>query len=489
MPGVRNLRTPARRGSHRDQPLSIRYSELSNRYRGSPRAETFDAQSDGCTDVLDQCKDRSKGCATPAGGIGRPRVTGVGFSCKTVEVTFALAEAGSAVDTDTGELTVYPYFAPVCRLDNGALAAIEIQLRGHRDSPLASAEALKRAARAMDAKRELDALAWSVARTNCCVRLPMIVSMDVDSLSLVNSASQEHLRRDIVVVTEAALIGSPARTLTAIDRARRDGKVIAVEDVGRRPQSMTLLPLIEPDVIILADSMISTRPDLSTARTAHAVSAQVERTGAVVVASGVDTALHRRRALALGAMYGVGELYPAEQSIERLPADAAETMPPFPTWSTPAGAAESPYAIASAGRSATHSTKRLLIAMSTSLEMQASTAGPETLVLGTFQRAEHFTALSRARWLSMAEQISYAGVYGVGMGYIQESGIAHAPLDPLDPLVEEWNVVVLGPHFCGVLAAIDLHRGERDADREFDYVMSYDRSTVVRCARSILTRF
>lgn len=127
--------------------------------------------------------------------------------------------------------------------------------------------------------------------------------------------------------------------------------------------------------------------------------------------------------------------------------------------------------------------------MSTSLEMQASASGPETLVLGTFQRAEHFTPTSRARWVSMAEQISYAGVYGVGMGYVQEGGIVHAPLDPTDSLVEEWNVVVLGPHFCGVLAAIDLHRGEADADREFDYVMSYDRATVVRCARAILARF
>ncbi|MCX6492592.1 MAG: diguanylate phosphodiesterase, partial [Rhodococcus sp.] len=55
-------------------------------------------------------------------------------------VTFALAEVGSTVDTDTGELTVQPYFAPVCRLDNGALAAIEVQLRGPKDGPLASAD-------------------------------------------------------------------------------------------------------------------------------------------------------------------------------------------------------------------------------------------------------------------------------------------------------------------------------------------------------------
>ncbi len=384
---------------------------------------------------------------------------------------------------------MHPHFAPVCRLDNGALAAIEVQLRGPADGPLASAEALKRAARAMDAKRELDVLAWGVARINTSFSLPMLVSMDVESLAAIDEVTEEQLRRDIVVVTEAALVDSPARTLAAIEKARLEGKVIAVDEVGRRPQSLTLLPLIEPDVIIFAASMVAARPDLTTARTSHAVSAQVERTGAVVVASGVDTPLHRIRALSLGATYGVGELYPASPSADELPTDAAEAMPPFPTWSTPSVSAESPCAIAFGGRTPIRSTKRLLVAMSTSLEMQAAASGPETLILGTFQRSEHFTETTRARWVSTADQISYAGVYGVGMGYVQDGGVVHAPLDPTDPLVEEWNVVVLGPHFCGVLAAIDLHRGEVDAEREFDYVMSYDRATVVRCARAILARF
>lgn len=384
---------------------------------------------------------------------------------------------------------MHPYFAPVCRLDNGALAAIEIQLRGPENGPLASADALKRAARAMDAKRELDVLAWSVAKELSTVTLPMLVSMDLDSLAALDTATEEVLRRDIVVVTEDALVDNPARTLAAIDRARLEGKVVAVDDVGRRPQSLTLLPLVEPDVIILAGAMVSRRPDLATARTAHAVAAQVERTGAVVIASGVDTALHRTRALGLGAHYGVGDLYPAADSTDALPTGAAEIMPPFPTWNTGPTSSDSPYAIAATGRVSTRSSKRLLVAMSTSLEMQAAASGPETLILGTFQRTEHFTPTTRARWVSMAEQISYAGVYGVGMGYVQEDGIVHAPLDPEDILVEEWNVVVLGPHFCAVLAALDLHRGEVDQDREFDYVMSYDRPTVVRCARAILGRF
>jgi DICT domain-containing protein len=89
----------------------------------------------------------------------------------------------------------------------------------------------------------------------------------------------------------------------------------------------------------------------------------------------------------------------------------------------------------------------------------------------------------------MASRIAYAGVYGVGMGHTVDEGIHQAPLAADDELVEEWNVVVLGPHFGCVLSAVDLHRGEADSEREFDYVVSYDRSTVVRCARAVLDRF
>ncbi|MFH5207455.1 hypothetical protein [Antrihabitans spumae] len=40
-----------------------------------------------------------------------------------------------------------------------------------------------------------------------------------------------------------------------------------------------------------------------------------------------------------------------------------------------------------------------------------------------------------------------------------------------------------------MLSALDLHRNSDDMDREFDYVVSYDRAAAVRSAQAIMTRF
>ncbi|MDM7488215.1 EAL domain-containing protein [Rhodococcus sp. GXMU-t2271] len=404
-------------------------------------------------------------------------------------MVFVLADPTRPAVPETVGLQVTPFYAPVRRLDSGALAAVEVQLRGPAGGPLATAESLRAAARTMSEKRHLDRLKWSVAQSRPIRNVPALVAMDLESVQTLDVPDAEGLRRDVVVITEASLIANPSRTLRAVVAARCSGKVVAVDDVGSRPQSLALLPLVEPDVIVLAPRLSARRADDATARTAHAVAAQVERTGALVIADGVDSEPCRRRALALGATYGLGALYPAVDAPEQLAEEKIDPFPSTPVRSDLAAEASTPFAIATEGRRPVHSLKRLLVAMSTSLEQQAGAAGPETIVLGTFQYARNFGERTRARWQYMAERIAYAGVYGVGLGPCAEAGIHHASLDPDDPLVEEWNVVVLGPYFACVLSAVDLHRGTDDLDREFDYVVSYDRGTVVRCARSILDRF
>lgn len=57
-----------------------------------------------------------------------------------------------------------------------------------------------------------------------------------------------------------------------------------------------------------------------------------------------------------------------------------------------------------------------------------------------------------------------------------------------DPLVDEWAVAVVGPHFAAALAAVDLHDDGPDADRRFDYVVTYDRDRVLAVATSLMAR-
>ena len=79
---------------------------------------------------------------------------------------------------EVGGLAVSPHTAAVRRLDNGALAALEVQLRGPADGPHATPEALRTVARAMNEKRELDHLTWDVAGTVAADGVPVLVPRD-----------------------------------------------------------------------------------------------------------------------------------------------------------------------------------------------------------------------------------------------------------------------------------------------------------------------
>lgn len=297
------------------------------------------------------------------------------------------------------------------------------------------------------------------------------------------------LLSDALVVDDRALVDDPARTLCSVERARRELRVVAVDSVGTRPESLSLLPLIEPDVIVLAPELASAEPSSAAARALHVLAAQAERTGAVIVASGVDSELHRARALALGATYGVGELYPPHD-LDAISDDNGGGLAAMsPTWNTPAAASDSPFDIASADQPTTVSTKKLLVHMSTQIEFQAASSGGDTMALGTFQHARQFGDATRRRWHTMAERIAYTGVCGVNMGSMTGPDITHSSIDPSDTLTDEWNVIVLGQFFCCILSARDRHVGNSEATREFDYVVSHDRGTVVRCARAVLSRF
>ncbi|MDJ0392861.1 EAL domain-containing protein [Rhodococcus sp. G-MC3] len=292
---------------------------------------------------------------------------------------------------------------------------------------------------------------------------------------------------DAFVVHHRNLLDNPAETLHSVERARDLRRMVAVDDVGTGPESLTLLPLIEPDIIVLAPELARRDPDTAAARTVHVVAAQAERTGALIVARGVDSEDDRARALALGATFGVGEMYSNWQPSVGAMHDAH--VPP--TWNTPTSKSTSPFDIAADGRIVTPSSKKLLVAMSTQIEWQAASAGADTMTLGTFQHARRFGHRTRRRWNTMARRIAYTGVYGIAMDTLSDPGITHFALDPADPLVEEWNVVVLGQFFCCVLSAREVRRvddKDDERDRLFEYVVSHDRATVVRCARAILSR-
>lgn len=392
------------------------------------------------------------------------------------------------------ELEVEMAFAPVRRLSDGALAAAELQLRGPGSSSLGTAHALRRAARLMEQKvafdrHKLQARDSEVARS-VADTLPLLVTVDLESVTADDTAGVAGaLERLVVSVSPAALLADPQRTLAMVAAARSSGRVICVDGLGADLHAVTLLPLLEPDIIICGRELLTRTADPDVAHVAHALAAHVERSHAVIIAEGVDTEQLRHVAQTVGATYGVGLLYPAVADPTTLVTEPIVAMPQAPVWSTPDPVASTPYTVAAPLGRPRRGTKALLIEMSKALEAQAHASGQSTIVVGTFQYAHHFTARTARRWHRLADATGFAGVYGVGLQTIVDGNLVHAPLAADDDLVNEWNIAVLGPHFCALLSARDLHDNGPDLERTFDFVQTFDRVTVTQAVRCILNRF
>lgn len=112
--------------------------------------------------------------------------------------------------------------------------------------------------------------------------------------------STEGRIRVVLEITERALATRPAELLRTVSRVRDLGWGVALDDVGAEAASLAFMSLLRPDVVKLDMSLVQGRPDHASAEIMGAVNAYAERTGALVLAEGVEDEGHLRRALGLG---------------------------------------------------------------------------------------------------------------------------------------------------------------------------------------------
>ena len=293
-------------------------------------------------------------------------------------------------------------------------------------------------------------------------------------------------RAAVALVDEREVFADPATVLRGIAAVRERGFAVAVRIAESASRATVVLALVEPEVVVVpAEALVAS--DVRAATTLLSLRAHCERTNSVVLAEGVDSDLHREAALAHGIGFGCGAaLHTVEGKSD--PSSPRGGLFREPTWSAPLDdATATPFRILSAGRERVWSGKGLLVSMSADLEARAGEAGPDTVALGTFQHHDHFTGAARRRWMSMADTLAHVAVFAVGFG-TSASGPDLVPIEPHDPLVDEWNVILLGESFACALSALDLHRRTAGGEREFEYVVSYDREAVARAARATLSR-
>ena len=409
------------------------------------------------------------------------------------------ATTGDATVADVlGARGVRSVFQPIVDLDSGAVVAYEALARGPV-GPLQRPDQLFAAARAEGLLAELDQACRAAAFRGALdsgLLAPLTLFVNVEPEVLDSAPLEELLAlaqdapgelRVVVEITERALAARPAELLRTVARVRELGWGVALDDVGAEVMSLAFMPLLQPDVVKLDLRLVQDRPGADVAEIMNAVNAYAEASGATVLAEGIEDERHLRMARALGAHLGQGWLFgrPGPAPVPGLP--TGELRLPAPP-ALGEFAASSPFALLPAGTPLRRSPKSLLIELSKQLEREAMRIGPTCVVASTFQEARHFTPSTTSRYRDLVERVGFACALGEGLPAEPLPGLRGAALSPHDAVRGEWDVVVLGPHFSVALLARDLGDTGPDAERTFEYALTYRRSTVVAAAHSLLSR-
>ncbi|MBB3096133.1 EAL domain-containing protein (putative c-di-GMP-specific phosphodiesterase class I) [Actinoplanes campanulatus] len=390
-------------------------------------------------------------------------------------------------------LDVHCVYQPFVDLDTGAVLAFEALMRGpDGTSPMALLEAARAAGQLAELERaSLLASLRDAARMSGGRPVTLFVNLEPSTLTerldvILDALGEraDHVQL-VVEITERALFEDLAGVLTAAERLRAAGCAIALDDIGVHPESLAFIPIVRPRVVKLDLKLLRTIKDPATVAVAGAVRAYAEEVGAEVVAEGIETPEDLTRALVLGATMGQGWLW--SRGERRFP---PSTFQPERFRPRPIGTAlqKSPYQLVGSGRRIRHAPKHLLVPLSKTLELMALQTAVPPVLLAAFEHVRFFGPSTMRRFSDLADRLPFVAVLGVDMPPEPAPGVRGAGLHPWDPLANEWTVVVLGAHTSAALIARDLGESGPDEDRQFEFVVSYDRALVTAAAHAMVGR-
>lgn len=389
-------------------------------------------------------------------------------------------------------------YQPIVDLNDHSLVGFEALARGPVGTELESPDALFGHAARSNLTSALDHLCRERAiqgalRGSLVPPLSLFINIEPSSLRgsdpLLGHLPEIGAGRIRVIAefTERALAARPAEVVAAVQWLRRRGCGIAIDDVGIDPRSLALLPFLAPDVVKVDMSLVQERhPSRETAHIVMAVGAEAERRGTTILAEGIETEEHLLRARAMGATLGQGYMFGRPDD---LPSPVPPPRPAAIAFREPPSRVEkTPFERVAGERQLRRAEKRLLVALSRQLEAEAEQLGEETVVLSTFQDLRYFTEPTRRRYERLGETAALVGALGMGIAPGPAKGVRGADLDRTDPLVGEWDVIVISPSFAGAFVARDLGDTGPDAERRFDFFVTYDRDLVRSAAIPLMAR-
>ncbi len=415
--------------------------------------------------------------------------------CLETMVVSPATPVDGLIGTLIRDQNVRSIYQPIVDLDSGSTVGYEALARGPRDHPLERPDVLFAAARAAGRIGELDRACLDAALRGARLAglaAPWTLFVNVEP-ECADQALRETVDADgsrvrvVIELTERKLTANPVELLHLVERVRGRGWGIALDDVGAHRASLALLPLLRPDIIKLDLRLVQQRATRDVAQIFSAVNAEAERSGAVVLAEGIETAEHLDVARAFGARLGqgwmLGKPAPLPTDLDDFASSAISLV------RRPARVVDAaPFAVVSESVAPRVGKKTLLIEISKHLEAEATSVGETVVVLASMQHAQFFTAATRRRYTELADIAAFVAVLGEQMPSAPLPGLRGGLLRADDPLVGEWVIAVVGPHFAACLVARDLGDAGDDSERRFEFVLSHKRDLAIAVATSLMSR-
>ena len=402
------------------------------------------------------------------------------------------------LDLILGNDKITTTFQPLVDLTTGAIVGYEGLSRGPDGSSLQMPIDLFDAALSAHRLAELDWLCRISALQTALevgIRPPLTLFLNAEPEAL--TPAPEHAGpvlaramgglRVIVELTERALLGKPARLLQFVETVRRYGWGIAVDDIGTHSHSVAVLSVVEPDVVKIDQAALKTMPPTTSAELISGVQTYCRRSGARVVAEGLETDLDVTTAHALGAHYGQGWRFGRP---EFMTAAAAATVAPIPMVNPrPHMPTRRLIHLLTRTEPAQQGDRDSIDRLTGYLLEHAADMGPNTLVLAGVQNGAFLAPQIRAVLHGLASRVAYLAVLGADVDAETIPGAHGTGLASTDPLVSEWVIAMIGLQEAIALVASDAGDGfDAGLARRYQYAISYDPQLVTDIARAVLSR-
>lgn len=296
-------------------------------------------------------------------------------------------------------------------------------------------------------------------------------------------AHAESVLRVFVELNDLALAYDPSGALATVDRARRIGWGIAMDDVGVSRAPLAMLPVVHADVVKLDLRLLAGADEQDAAAIAAGVLRHVEHNGATLLVEGIETEDDAEWARALGARHGQGFLLgaPGPMRAHYPMPRAAIHLVPAPSAPSADEAFESPFELLT-GHAYQHMPLALLVRLVTLIAYSPRAAGSFPAFLVGLSRdgllppglVEHVGATRGATLLW--------AVFGSGIDAEPAPGVRGVRLRPADPLADERFLVVLSDQSPLAVFA----RGCPDG--QYDVVVTQDGELVHTVAYQLIRR-